>query len=134
MSESDYPDMSGGKAAFHAAPLKLFALRLLWDNCNDHSRAGNYVLWKRELDIIYKELLFVIKKDQVEKKEDCLQEVLVAFKEWYKVARIKQGTQKSTADSVLYVALTKYEELLRRVSGGAGLDMPSVDDPRYAFR
>lgn len=133
--EPSEADISG-KSAYHGAYFLLYRLHVLLSECNEHSRSRSYADWKLTLDAVFREIVWKMGVPERAVRDGLVKEkVIPALAEFNSMSGRKVSRQSvgGSADKV-YTALAEYEILLRDVMGRAGLNMPGVDDPRFAFR
>lgn len=126
----------GQRATYHGGLPKQWRLHGLWEDANTYSRVGDFLRWKRTLDVIYRELVFIMKKDeQTETRKLIEKQVVPALKNFTGISGNKGITSGivSQSNDLAYQKCIEYEIKLRKISGRHGLDMPKADDPRYAF-
>lgn len=124
-----------GKATFHEAWMHIIAIRNLLNECNDYSRRGDFLNWKRTLDNVYRELIFVMKPKEREDKDALVRDkVLPALKGITGVQKGGNTASFRQAGDTAYTVLCEYEIYLRDIQGKYGLVMPHSSDPGQAFK
>jgi len=124
-------DLSG-RATFHGGLPKQWRLHELWTDANNFSRAGNFVLWKRVLDVVTREMMFIMSKEEKGKVKTLVTDtVLPALRGFLENQTVR--ARVSGADQA-YTVLSEYDSLLREISGAHQLDMPGSADPSQAFK
>ncbi len=132
--ESDDFSMNdlSGRATFHGGLPKQWRLHELWTDANNYSRSGNFVLWKRVLDVVTREMMFIMtEKEKQSVKKLVTGSVLPALK---KLMGGSFNNRTLVGADEAYTVLSEYDSLLREISGAHQLDMPGSADPSQAFK
>lgn len=106
------------KSRFNSAWLKFERMSNLWNNANDHARAGYLDKWNWDLDRVWCELCAHDSQDNSEKE---LKDIDTEF------------FKKETTRTKKYELLMKKEKILRKLEDSAGLTTAyeEEDDEEY---
>lgn len=126
-------DLSG-KSVYHGAYFLIYRLHVLLSECNEMSRKGDFLGWKRTLDAVYRELVWKMKVEDRAERDRIIKEVVLPELKAFIAAATRGSQPASSIGDGAYTALADYEIFLRDVQGKYGMMMPSTDDPRFAFR
>lgn len=121
-----------GKAAYHGGYFVIARIHVLLTECNDHSKVGEFLNWKRTLDTIYREIDWKLNPSEREQRVIKLRELLPKIRFYVQTNGGKaSGAAKALAADEAYTLLADYEVFLRRLMGKYGLVMPDkeVFDP-----
>jgi len=116
-------------SAFNMAQLDLYRLHILLSDCNNLSRAGDLINWKRVLDALFRELSAHFSKDETKDCNDLVTDKLVPAMKDLGVfqARFRGKTNKhiQLRQDAVYTFLSEYEISLRKVLKRLGISLPS---------
>ncbi|KKN54756.1 hypothetical protein LCGC14_0589080 [marine sediment metagenome] len=116
-------------SAFNMAQLDLYRLHILLSDCNNLSRAGDLINWKRVLDALFRELSAHLTDTEADGCTDLVTGQLVpAMKDLGVLqAKFKGKTNKFVQAKMdaAYTYLSAYEISLRKVLKRLGISLPS---------
>jgi len=116
-------------SAFNMAQLDLYRLHILLSDCNNLSRTGDLINWKRVLDALFRELSAHFTDPETEAANKLVTDKLVPAMKDLGVyqARFKGKTNKFVQEKqdASYTFLSEYEISLRKVLKRLGISLPS---------
>src|SRR3990167_3636491 len=126
----DLMNAAEGKATFHEAWMHIITIRNLLNDCNDCSYRGDFLNWKRKLDTVYRELIFVMNKAERDGKDELVRDkVLPALNAIMAKNKGVNDSKRINSGDTAYTVLCNYEIYLRDIQGKYGLVMPHSSDP-----